>query len=120
MSSKTLTRADLVDAAIRDCTLSKREVFILLRSMLSILIRELEMGEPVKLSSFGSFNVNQKRKRVGRNPKTGEPSVISARRVVTFKASCTLKDLVNRSVESLINENLHQRTPSPQGTLAHQ
>jgi integration host factor subunit alpha len=118
MSSKTLTRADLVVAAMRDSNLSRREVSLLLKSMLSILTRELEMGEPVKISSFGSFNVNLKRKRVGRNPKTGEPAIISARRVVTFKASRTLKDLVNRSGETS-HQRKHTPTHQPAPQSAH-
>ena len=49
----------------------------------------------VKLSSFGSFVVRQKKERLGRNPKTGEPACISARRILTFKPSPTLKKRIN-------------------------
>jgi integration host factor subunit alpha len=49
----------------------------------------------VKISSFGSFSVRQKGKRVGRNPKTGEEVPISPRRVLVFRASHVLKDQIN-------------------------
>jgi len=52
-------------------------------------------GEPVKLSSFGSFIVRSKSERVGRNPKTGEEVPISPRRVMVFKPSNVLKDKIN-------------------------
>jgi integration host factor subunit alpha len=56
----------------------------------------LERGETVKLSSFGSFVVRKKGQRIGRNPKTNEPVPISARRVMVFKPSATLKLRINR------------------------
>ena len=47
----------------------------------------LENGEQVKLSGLGTFSVREKVARPGRNPRTGEPAEVSARKVVTFKAS---------------------------------
>jgi integration host factor subunit alpha len=52
-------------------------------------------GEPVKISSFGSFSVRQKGQRVGRNPKTGEEVPILPRRVLVFRASHVLKNRIN-------------------------
>ena len=54
-------------------------------------------GEAVKLSGLGVFTVRQKRERLGRNLKTGEPALISARRVVSFGPSVGLKDKLNSS-----------------------
>jgi integration host factor subunit alpha len=51
----------------------------------------------VKIPGFGSFNVRDKAARIGRNPKTGEEAEISARRVVSFKASQGLKDALGRA-----------------------
>ena len=51
----------------------------------------LVSGEMVKISSFGTFSLRDKKARVGRNPKTGEEVMISARKVVTFKAGPKLK-----------------------------
>jgi integration host factor subunit alpha len=55
----------------------------------------LSRGENVKISSFGSFFVRSKGKRVGRNPKTGEEVPISPRKVLVFRASHVLKERVN-------------------------
>ena len=52
-------------------------------------------GDDVKISSFGTFIVRQKKERIGRNPKTGEEVPITARSVVTFRASNVLKSKVN-------------------------
>jgi len=49
----------------------------------------------VKLSSFGTFIVRQKKQRIGRNPKTGTEVPISPRRVVVFKPSAILKQQIN-------------------------
>lgn len=51
-------------------------------------------GDSVKLSSFATFQVRDKKERIGRNPKTGEEVPISERRVMTFKASNVLKQRV--------------------------
>ena len=57
----------------------------------------LVRGETVKLSGFGLYTVYQKKERLGRNPKTGEPAPISARRAVSFRPSAVLKDKLNSS-----------------------
>jgi integration host factor subunit alpha len=56
----------------------------------------LENGERVKISRFGNFVVRQKRTRRGRNPQTGSEIEISARKVLTFKASPVLKKALNK------------------------
>ncbi len=50
----------------------------------------------VKISSFGTFQKRRKNERVGRNPKTKEKKIISARKVITFKASKLFKDRINQ------------------------
>ena len=55
----------------------------------------LQRGEPVILRRFGSFQVREKRARMGRNPKTGEEAGIPARRVVRFKSGEHFRELVN-------------------------
>ena len=97
MNIQTLTRADLVDAAVKCSALQKHEVSLLLRSFFRILTGELETGSSIKISSFGSFLVRQKKSRMGRNPKTGDDAVITARRVVVFKPSNILKRQVEKS-----------------------
>ena len=63
--------------------------------MLREIVSSLERGEPVKLSSFGSFGIRDKGQRIGRNPKTGQEVPITPRRVLVFRASNIMKQRIN-------------------------
>lgn len=97
-SGKTLTRADLAEAVFQKVGLPRNESAELVESVLREIVSCLEQGENVKLSSFGSFGVRDKRERVGRNPKTGDVVPITPRRVLVFKASNIMKDRINASL----------------------
>jgi integration host factor subunit alpha len=73
---------------------SKREAGQVVEEVFAIIRDSLRAGAKVKISGFGSFVVNQKKSRRGRNPQTGEPIVIDSRRVLSFKPSQVLKELV--------------------------
>jgi integration host factor subunit alpha len=96
--AKTLTRADLAEAVFQKVGLPRNESSELVESVIRELIACLERGENVKLSSFGSFGVRDKRERVGRNPKTGEVVPITPRRVLVFRASNIMKERINASL----------------------
>lgn len=95
MTDGTLTRADLTDAVHAALGISRNESSEYIERILEELTSALERGETVKISSFGTFSVRQKKLRMGRNPKTGEEVPITPRRVVTFRASHVLKDQIN-------------------------
>jgi integration host factor subunit alpha len=95
MSGKTVTRADLSDAVYQKVGLSRIESATFVDLVLKEIADCLERGETVKLSSFGSFVVRKKGQRMGRNPRTGKEVPISARRVMVFKPSDTLKLRIN-------------------------
>jgi len=63
--------------------------------LLEIIKESLEMGENVLISGFGKFCIQKKRQRRGRNPYTGEDLMLKQRRVVAFKCSGKLRDLIN-------------------------
>jgi integration host factor subunit alpha len=91
-----ITRADLRVAAHRACPdVSREEVRKLLDDTLEEISDALIRDETVKLSGFGVFKVRSKPERIGRNPRTGVEAVISSRRVISFKPSPALKELVN-------------------------
>ena len=94
--SKNVTRVDLYEAVHREVGLSRAESSAFVELVLNEITDCLEKGETVKLSSFGTFLVRKKKQRLGRNPKTGVPAPVSARRVVVFKPSSTLKQRINR------------------------
>ncbi len=91
----TLTRADLADELHRSIGLSRAESADLVEQMLDAIIDVLIAGENVKLSSFGSFILRRKGRRVGRNPKTGVEVPIEPRTVLTFRPSQLLRQKIN-------------------------
>ena len=95
MGDNTLTRADLTDSVVVELGLGRQECAGLVDRTLELVAAALERGEPVKLSGFGVFQVREKRARMGRNPKTGEPAAIVPRRVISFRASQLMKDRID-------------------------
>lgn len=95
MAGRTVTRADLSEALHDEVGLSRQECSGLVERMLDMIVETLERGETVKLSGFGVFQVRDKRARMGRNPKTGEPAAIVPRRVISFRASQIMKAKVD-------------------------
>jgi len=90
----TLTKAELADLMYEKVGYSKREAKDMVESFFEEIRMALERGDSVKLSGFGNFQLREKSQRPGRNPKTGEEIPITARRVVTFHASETLKQII--------------------------
>ncbi|MDA0820575.1 MAG: integration host factor subunit alpha [Proteobacteria bacterium] len=94
LSVGTLTRADLAETINRKMGLSRAESLDMVESILEKMSKALEAGENVKISGFGTFVLRDKRKRIGRNPKTGVEVPITPRRVMTFRASQLLKEKI--------------------------
>ncbi len=69
----------------------EEEAVTLLNWILELFKYTLQKGEPVSIVNFGMFSVRNKAARRGRNPRTGEDVIIAPRRVVTFRASPSLK-----------------------------
>jgi integration host factor subunit alpha len=90
----TLTKADMVENLFDELGLNKREAKELVEMFFEEIRIALETGDHVKLSGFGNFMLRDKKQRPGRNPKTGKPIPVSARRVVTFRPGQKLKQRV--------------------------
>ncbi len=86
-----LTKAEMAEKLYDELGLNKREAKELVESFFEEVRLALELGDHVKLSGFGNFDLRKKNERPGRNPKTGEEIPISARRVVTFRPGQKLK-----------------------------
>lgn len=102
---KTTTRSTLSEAVFKNVGLSRNESSALVDSVFNEILKSLINGDDVKISSFGTFIVRNKNERIGRNPKTGEEVPITARSVVTFRASNVLKSKVNSKKRENINSN---------------
>ena len=94
-----MTKADLVDLVYERVGFSKKEACEVVEAVFAIIKDSLRHGQKVKISGFGTFIVNHKHARRGRNPQTGEPITIDARCVLSFKPSQVLKDRVNNGVK---------------------
>ena len=92
--TNTLTRADLADTMNRQVGLSRADSAVMVESILDHMIEALVDGENVKISGFGTFVLRDKGERTGRNPKTGIEVPIAPRRVLTFRASQTMRDRI--------------------------
>tara|TARA_B110001454_G_C12517574_1_gene349607 strand:+ start:43 stop:342 length:300 start_codon:yes stop_codon:yes gene_type:complete len=90
-----LTKKDLINSIYMQIGFSKKISEVLLDDILDIIIESLNESKKLKISKFGTFSIRNKKKRVGRNPRTKEIRTISDRNVVLFKPSKEFKDIVN-------------------------
>ena len=94
----TLTKAELAERLVDTIGLNQREAKAMVEVFFETIVKALERGEEVKLAGFGSFLLHDKKERPGRNPKTGEKALVSARRVVKFRASPKLKSALEKEI----------------------
>ncbi len=106
LGNSTVTKADIIEKVYERIGFSKKEASDLVERAFDAIKDELRKGEKVKISGFGKFVVKSKKDRIGRNPRTGEEMVITARRVITFKVSQVLKAMLNGLDYSNIKEDL--------------
>jgi integration host factor subunit alpha len=81
----------IADLLVEQTGINHNQALSMANNFFDTIKGSLAKGEDVKLSGFGNFIVRKKVARPGRNPKTGEPVTISARKVTTFKAGLKLK-----------------------------
>ena len=90
----TITRSDLADKLREKFGLTSADAYKLVDVIFDEISEALIHGEEVKFAGFGTFKILEKNARMGRNPKTGEPAVITARNVVTFRPSTEFRNRV--------------------------
>ena len=95
MVKKNFTRKDLSKKIYQKLGFSKNYSSQIIDNFFETMIVELLRSNKIKLSSFGTFKIINKKRRIGRNPKTKEEAVISPRRVVKFTASSLVKQKLN-------------------------
>lgn len=94
-----MTKAEIVEEIYERVGFSKKEAAELVEKVFDIIKETLARGEKVKISGFGNFVVREKNARKGRNPQTGQEILLEARRVLTFKPSLVLKNVLNEDDE---------------------
>jgi len=90
-----LTKKDLVNVVYMQIGFSKQISENLIEEFFSLIVMNLIKEKKVKISKFGTFTLREKKKRIGRNPKTKEEKKISQRRFILFRPSKEFKSLVN-------------------------
>jgi integration host factor subunit beta len=106
-----MTKAELVEEVARAAELTKKDSEVIVDEVFKNIIQALNRGEKIELRGFGSFRVRQRDARRGRNPKTGEPVDIPAKRVPYFKPGKELKELINDgAAEPDVDEDMDELT----------
>jgi len=91
------TRKNLINIIYKNIGFSKNFSSKLIDNFFDTLILEIIKSNKVKITNFGTFTVNHKKERIGRNPKTKVEAKILPRKVVRFKPSVLIKEKINKS-----------------------
>ena len=97
MLKKNFTRKDLSNKIYQNLGLSKNLSSKIVDDFFETLISGIIQSNKIKISSFGTFSVLNKKERIGRNPKTKMEAKIFSRKVVKFKPSLLLKEKLNKN-----------------------
>ncbi len=89
-----MNKAQLIDAIASEASLTKADAKRALDAFVNTTTGALKKGDRVALVGFGSFAVSKRNARTGRNPQTGKPITIAAKKVVKFKAGADLSGAV--------------------------
>ena len=92
MIKKNITKKYLSNKLYQKLGFSKNISSFIVNDFFESIISEILKYNKIKITSFGTFEILNKRERLGRNPKTGEKAIISSRKVVRFKASTYFKN----------------------------
>ena len=89
-----MTKSELVRVLAEDFELPRRQVNDLVEGLLDKITEVLKSGDKVALTPFGQFRIRDRAARIARNPQTGAPVNVPAKRVLKFTAGRTLKEAV--------------------------
>lgn len=89
-----MNKAQLINVVSEITKLSKKQIKTTLETALSSIVQSLKNGDSVQLVGFGTFKVNNRAARIGRNPQTGKEIQIPATKVPTFISGKSLKEAV--------------------------
>ena len=94
-NKQNISRDEIAEAMKSDFGFNRKLCLDIVNDIIEIIIEGLETNNKVKIHNFGTFKLNKKNSRIGRNPKTKEEYNISSRNVITFKASKLLLKYIN-------------------------
>lgn len=89
-----MNKGELIERVAKEAKITKVEASRAIDSVFTSIRKTLKRGEKTSLVGFGTFSVTRRKARTGRNPQTGEPLRIPARRVVRFTSGKALKETI--------------------------
>tara|TARA_B100001057_G_C22384286_1_gene769659 strand:- start:313 stop:618 length:306 start_codon:yes stop_codon:yes gene_type:complete len=95
---QNISRDEIAEVMKNEFGFNRKLCLDIINDILEIIIKGLKSDNKVKIHNFGTFKLNSKNSRIGRNPKTKEEYNISSRNVITFKASKILLKYINNSI----------------------
>ena len=99
MDKQNITRDEIAEAMRKKFGFNRKLCLDFVNDIIEIIIDGLQSDRKVKIHNFGTFKLNNKSSRIGRNPRTKEQYKISSRNVITFKASKILLKYINSNVD---------------------
>jgi integration host factor subunit beta len=99
-----MTKSELVEAISARGELTKARAELVVNCIFDAMVHALQAGEGIEIRGFGSFSVRPYKPYAGRNPRTGEPVPVPAKRLPFFKVGKELRELVNGSESSAPSE----------------
>ncbi len=99
MDKQNISRDEIAEAMKKEFGFNRKLCFDFVNDIFEIIIEGLQSERIVKIHNFGTFKMNNKKSRIGRNPKTKEEFNISSRNVITFKASKILLKYINSKID---------------------
>jgi len=91
----TLTKAEIAEQVHNQVGRNKKESAQMVEALFEIIRESLEEGKDVMISGFGKFSIRERVERKGRNPLSGDPIMLPAKKVVTFRCSGKLREKIN-------------------------
>ena len=97
MNKHNISREEIAEAMKTEFGFNRKLCLDIVNDIIDIIIKGLQLDKKVKIHNFGTFKLNNKQSRIGRNPKTKEEFNIASRNVITFKASKILMKYINNN-----------------------
>ena len=98
IEKQNISREEIAEAIKNEFGFNRKLCLDIVNDIIEIIIEGLQSDKQVKIHNFGTFKLNNKASRIGRNPKTKEEFYISSRNVITFKASKILLKYINNKI----------------------
>ena len=103
MTNQAWRRCDFVDVLHQHLSIPRPQCLDILNELVALITQELQQGTKIAILNFGTFSLRHKRARMGRNPKTKQEIMISARTTVSFRPALMLRKHVRQGKDNDLN-----------------